>query len=90
MTTTTPTPKTPWYRAPWVWFWLLALLVFGVRIGYKMKRHDENSSAKTRMERLTARSKKLEEQIRASQAGNSGPVVVADSTLLADTTGAQH
>ena len=76
-------PKAPWYKSQW--FWILALVMLGLRVGYKAWRQEQRPDSATRMEQLNERSKALEEQIRASQAASTAPVIVADSTVLADT-----
>lgn len=81
------TPKAPWFKSQW--FWTLALVIIGLRLGYKYWRQEQPDSA-TRMEQLTQRSQALEERIRASQAASTAPVVVADSAVLADTAAAPH
>jgi hypothetical protein len=76
-------PKAPWYKSQW--FWIAALVMIGLRLGYKTWRQDQPSDSATRMEQLNERSKALEEQIQASQAASTAPVVVADSAVLVDT-----
>ncbi|SHL23368.1 hypothetical protein [Hymenobacter psychrotolerans] len=83
---TTPAPKVPWFKSQG--FWALALLMIGLRFGYKYWKQEQQPDSATRMEQLTERSKALEEQIRASQAGSTAPVVVADSAVLAADTAA--
>lgn len=80
---TTPTPKVPWYKSQW--FWILALIMIGLRFGYKTWRHEQRPDSATRMEQLNERSRALEQQIRASQAASTAPVIVADSAVLSDT-----
>ena len=80
----TTTPKTPWYQSRW--FWVLALVMLGLRFGYKAWRQNQRPSYETTLENLEDRNQKLKEQLRASEAASSAPVVVADSTLPADTT----
>jgi predicted negative regulator of RcsB-dependent stress response len=80
---TSPAPKVPWYKSQW--FWIVALVMLGLRFGYKTWRQEQRPNAATRMEQLNERSRALEERIRASQAASTAPVVVADSALLADT-----
>lgn len=77
-------PKTPWFKSQW--FWAVALVMIGLRFGYKAWRQEQRPDSATRMEQLNERSKALEEQIRASQAASTAPVVVADSAVLAADT----
>ncbi|AII52469.1 hypothetical protein [Hymenobacter sp. APR13] len=77
------TPQVPWYKSQW--FWTLALVMIGLRFAYKYWRQEQQTDSATRMEQLTERSAALEDRIRASQAASTAPVVVADSTVLADT-----
>lgn len=79
-----PDSKTPWYQSRW--FWVLALLMIGLRFGYKMWQQNQRPSYETTLERLEERNQKLKEQLQASEAASTAPVVLADSTLLADTT----
>lgn len=76
-------PKAPWYKSQW--FWIVALIMIGLRFGYKSWRQDQRPDSVTRMEQLNERSKALEQQIRASQAASTAPVIVADSAMLTDT-----
>jgi|GEM_PF-5110412 len=81
---TTPPSNTPWYRSRW--FWMLALLIAGLRIGYKLWRPDQHSNSQARLEAINARNQSLKEQLRVAEATSPATVVRADSTLLADTT----
>ncbi|HEX8428901.1 hypothetical protein [Hymenobacter sp.] len=81
---TTPAPKTPWYQSRW--FWIIGLLVLGLRIGYKAWRQEQRPSYEATMERLNERNESFKEQLRASEAASTAPVITADSALLADTT----
>ena len=76
-------PKVPWFKSQW--FWAVALIMVGLRFGYKAWRQEQRPDAATRMEQLNERSDALKEQIRASQAASTAPVVIADSAVLADT-----
>ncbi|WBA40663.1 hypothetical protein [Hymenobacter canadensis] len=75
--------QVPWFKSQW--FWTLALVMIGLRFAYKYWYKEQQPDSATRMEQLTERNAALEDRIRASQAASTGPVVLADSTVLADT-----
>ena len=83
---TAPASKIPWYKSQW--FWVVTLLLIGLRLGYKAWKREQRPSYETTLEQLNTRNQRLQEQIRASQAASTAPVVVADSALLADSTSA--
>ncbi|MBC8083438.1 MAG: hypothetical protein H7Z21_09525 [Hymenobacter sp.] len=83
---TNSAPKVPWYKSQG--FWLIALLMIGLRLGYKAWQREQRPSYETTMEKLKVRNQQFEEQLRAAEAANPTPVVIADTALLADTTAA--
>ncbi|MBO0359827.1 hypothetical protein J0X19_17840 [Hymenobacter sp. BT186] len=80
---TTPTPKAPWYTSQWIW--ILVLPMIGLRFGYKTWRQEQRPGSAIRIEQVNERSRALEQQIRASQAASTAPVIVADSAVLSGT-----
>ena len=83
---TTSPPNAPWYRSRW--FWLLALLIAGLRVGYKLWRPEQPSNSQARLEAINIRNQSLKERLKAAEAASPTTVVRADSALLTDTTAA--
>ncbi|GAA4033853.1 hypothetical protein GCM10022409_17710 [Hymenobacter glaciei] len=72
------------------WFLILALLMLGLRVGYKYYRSQQKLDYETQMANATARQQSLIERIQAdqdAQRARGAVVVVADSAVIAaDTT----
>lgn len=68
------------------WFLLLALVMLGLRIGYKYYRTQQKPDYEARMENAAVRQQSLIERIQAdqdAQLANGAVVVTADSAIIA-------
>ena len=68
------------------WFLLLALVMLGLRVGYKYYRSQQRPDYEARMENSAARQQALIERIQAdqdAQRARGATVVLADSAVVA-------